>query len=156
MRMAVKCVLVVMVMAAFKVQADVDYPGDYRQWQHVKTMLIEPGHALEEPFQGIHHIYGNDKAIKGLKSGEYADGATLVFDLLKYKSEKKVTVEGDRKLLGVMVRDKSKYSDTGGWGYQAFAGDSRSKTLVSDGGRGCHSCHQVREPQSYVFSEYRK
>ena len=25
----------------------VDYPAGYRSWQHVKTMIIQPGHALE-------------------------------------------------------------------------------------------------------------
>ena len=36
----------------------VDYPEGYRQWVHLKSMLIEPGHPLENPFQGIHHVYG--------------------------------------------------------------------------------------------------
>ena len=30
--------------------AGVDYPSDYRSWQHVKSMIIQPGHALEGPF----------------------------------------------------------------------------------------------------------
>lgn len=34
----------------------VPYPENYRQWQHVKTMVIEPGHALYGAFGGIHHL----------------------------------------------------------------------------------------------------
>ncbi|WP_198942653.1 hypothetical protein [Methyloprofundus sedimenti] len=30
-------------------------------------MLIKPGHTLENPFQGLHHIYANKLAEKGLK-----------------------------------------------------------------------------------------
>lgn len=63
----------------------VDYPEGYRHWTHIKSMLIEPGHPLENPFQGLHHVYGNDKALKGLESGNYPNGSVLVFDLLSYK-----------------------------------------------------------------------
>ena len=55
----------------------VPYPEGYRRWFHTKSMLIQPGHALENPFQGIHHIYANPKALKGLKTGNYADGSVL-------------------------------------------------------------------------------
>jgi hypothetical protein len=61
-------------------------------------MLIEPGHQLENPFQGIHHIYANPKGVEGLNTGTYPDGSVLVFDLLNY-AEKDLTIrEGDRKL----------------------------------------------------------
>lgn len=46
----------------------VPFPEGYRNWLHAKSMLIQPGHALENPFQGIHHVYANGKAAKGLKS----------------------------------------------------------------------------------------
>lgn len=32
----------------------VDYPEDYRSWSHVKSMIILPGHPLEDPFGGMH------------------------------------------------------------------------------------------------------
>ncbi len=34
--------------------AGVDYSSDYRSWQRVKSMIIQPGHALEDPFGGMH------------------------------------------------------------------------------------------------------
>jgi hypothetical protein len=36
--------------------AAVAYPADYREWVHVKSMLIRPDHPLADPFAGIHHI----------------------------------------------------------------------------------------------------
>lgn len=65
-------------------KSTVPYPEGYRNWTHVKSMLIEPGHPLENPFQGIHHVYGNAEAIQGLADGKYAEGSVLVFDLLGY------------------------------------------------------------------------
>jgi len=135
---------------------DAPYPEGYRSWFHVKTMLIEPGHPLENPFQGIHHVYANPKAVKGLNTGTYANGAVFAFDLLKY-TEKGLTIqEGERKLLGIMHKDSNKYSSTGGWGFEGFAGDSKTKRLVNDGGQSCFACHTSERKNDFVFSQIRK
>ena len=76
---------------------DVDYPSNYRSWQHLKSMIIQPGHPLEDPFGGIHHIYANSLAVRGLTSGEYEQGAVFVFDLLDYNEGGNVIVEAARK-----------------------------------------------------------
>jgi Cytochrome P460 len=132
------------------------FPEGYRNWLHAKSMLIQPGHALENPFQGIHHIYANGKAAKGLKSGKYSDGSVLVFDLLKYQEKDKTVQEGERKLVGVMHKDSAKYTSTGGWGFEGFAGNSKTERLVNDGGKSCFDCHAPQKSKDYVFSELRE
>lgn len=135
---------------------DAPYPEGYRSWFHVKTMLIEPGHQLENPFQGIHHVYANPKAVKGLNTGTYANGAVFAFDLLNY-TEKDLTIqEGDRKLIGIMHKDSNKYSSTGGWGFEGFSGNSKTKRLVNDGGQSCFACHTSERKTDFVFSQIRK
>lgn len=135
---------------------DIPYPEGYRNWFHVKTMLIEPGHQLENPFQGIHHVYANSKAVEGLKTGTYLDGAVLVFDLMNY-SEKDLTIqEAGRKLVGIMYKNSKTYSATGGWGFEGFAGDSRTERLVKDGGHSCFACHATEKKTDFVFSRMRQ
>lgn len=134
----------------------VAYPEGYRQWTHVKSMVIQKGHPLENPFQGIHHIYANPKAEKGYQSGKFAKGSVLVFDLLNSQSGGSALVEGARKLVGVMVKDDQKYKNTGGWGFEGFAGDSSTKRLVQDGGVGCYQCHTAKKNNDFVFSGFRK
>ncbi len=34
----------------------VSYPEGYRQWTHVKSMVIQTGHPLFDSFGGTHHI----------------------------------------------------------------------------------------------------
>lgn len=119
----------------------VPYPDGYRNWTHIKSMLIEPGHLLENPFQGIHHVYGNEKAINGLKNGKYADGSVLAFDLLGYVEKDKTIQESERKLLGVMHKDAKKFSKTGGWGFEGFAANSKTERLTKDGGFSSFGCH---------------
>lgn len=135
--------------------AKVAYPEGYRGWQHIKSMVILPGHSLENPFLGIHHVYGNAKAIQGLRDGRFPDGAVLVFDLLDYSESDHSLQEGGRKLVGVMQRDARRYAGTGGWGFEGFAGDSRTERLTSDGGQSCYDCHAAQQATGYVFSRLR-
>lgn len=131
------------------------FPEGYRNWLHVKSMLIKPGHPLENPFQGIHHIYANSKAVEGLKTGNYADDAVLVFDLLEYSETDSDITEGERKLIGVMHKNASRYAETGGWGFEAFSGNSRSERIVQDGGKSCFDCHTSERDSGYVFAKIR-
>ena len=119
----------------------VEYPEGYRQWAHIKSMLIEPGHPLENPFQGLHHVYGNTNAIKGLEKGSFPDGSVLVFDVLQYSQGGHAIQEGERKLIGVMQKDKKAFGATGGWGFEAFPKNSKTDRVVKDGGKSCFSCH---------------
>lgn len=134
----------------------IPFPEGYRNWLHTKSMLIQPGHKLEDPFQGIHHIYANGKAAAGQKSGKYVDGSVFVFDLLKYEDKDKTIQEGERKLVGVMLKDSAKYAATGGWGFEGFAGSSKTERLVKDGGKSCFECHTSEKGKDYVFSEFRE
>lgn len=160
MRLPMLSIIAVLILSlsnsGFAEGIDAPYPEGYRSWFHVKTMLIEPGHPLENPFQGLHHVYANPKAVKGLNTGTYANGAVFAFDLLKY-TEKDLTIqEGERKLLGIMHKDSNKYSSTGGWGFEGFAGDSKTKRLVNDGGQSCFACHTSERKNDFVFSQIRK
>lgn len=136
--------------------AEVPYPDNYRQWQHVKSMVIEPGHALYGSFGGIHHLYANAQAMAGYRSGKFPDGAVIVFDLLEANSADNAVTEGKRKVLGVMYRDSKKYAATGGWGFEGFSADSRTERVVGkDAATACFACHQARKEQEFVFSSYR-
>jgi hypothetical protein len=135
--------------------AGVDYPSDFRSWQHVKTMIIQPGHPLENPFGGIHHIYANAKAMSGLSSGQYEDGAVFVFDLLDYEDGNQTIVEKERKRIDVMQFDSEQFSDTGGWGFETFVGDSTTERLVQDVVVACYACHIPAKESNYVYSQYR-
>lgn len=134
----------------------VDYPEGYRQWAHVKSMVLQEGHPLYETFGGIHHVYANAVALEAMKTGtNYPDGSVLVFDLLDAKIENHAIVEGARKVVGVMQKDSKKFAKTAGWGYEGFKGDSQER-VVEDAQAACHSCHTGQKESNYVFSAYRK
>ena len=135
--------------------AGVDYPSGYRSWQHVKSMIIQPGHPLEDPFGGIHHIYANSKAMSGLTGGQYEDRAVFVFDLLDYDDSENTIVEAARKRIDVMQYDSQQFSETGGWGFESFVGDSRTERVEQDVVTACFNCHIPAKESNYVYSQYR-
>ena len=134
----------------------IDYPDGYRLWSHVKSMTIHEGHPLQDPFLGIHHVYANRRALEGLKTGRYEDGSVFVFDLLASNTVDKTSVEGERVLIAVRVKDSQRFPKTNGWGYEAWAGNDRAKRLVKDGGASCHGCHTQQKDRDYVFSQWRE
>ncbi|MBI5662202.1 MAG: cytochrome P460 family protein [Ignavibacterium album] len=135
---------------------EVAYPDGYRNWTHVKTLILEKGHPLYEAFGGIHHIYANKKALDGYKAGNrFGDGSVIVFDLLETVAADNAISEGKRKVVGVMEKNSKKFKDTGGWGFEGFKGDSRERVVKNMDGE-CFSCHLSQKDRDYVFSEYRK
>jgi Cytochrome P460 len=120
-------------------------------------MTINQGHALYDSFGGIHHLYANKKAEQGYKTGRFADGAVIVFDLLEAKAADNTVQEGARKVLGVMHKDAKRYAGTGGWGFEGFKGDSQTERAVgNNAAAACFQCHIAQKANDFVFSAYRK
>jgi hypothetical protein len=135
---------------------EVPYPAGYRDWHHVKSMVIEEGHPLYAAFGGIHHIYANAKALEGYRAGRFPDGAVIIFDLLEATRADNAVSEGARKVVGVMHKDAAKYADTGGWGFEGFAaGDPARRAVGSEAKTACFDCHAPQQDHDYVFSKLR-
>jgi len=142
--------------AGIAAEPEVAYPEGYRDWRHVKSMLIEEGHPLHAAFGGIHHIYANDTALEGYRNGRFADGAVIVFDLLEAKRSDAAVVEGARKVVGVMHKDSQRFAATGGWGFEGFAGgDRQQRAVAGDAATVCFACHEPEREHDYVFSRAR-
>lgn len=136
--------------------SEVNYPDGYREWTHVKTLILDKGHPLYESFGGIHHIYANKKALEGYKAGnKFKDGSVIVFDLLETVAEDNAVAEGSRKVVGVMQKDSKKFKETGGWGFEGFKGDTRER-VVNNMYADCFACHASEKDNDFVFSKYRK
>lgn len=143
-------------VSAFAADPQVPYPAGYRDWHHVKSMVIEEGHPLFGAFGGIHHLYANPKAMQGYRSGRFPDGAVIVFDLLESKRADGALTEGARKVAGVMHKDAKKYRATGGWGFEGFGGGDKANRVVGgNAATACFACHAPQKAQDFVFSRLR-
>lgn len=132
------------------------FPQEYRGWTHIKSEVIMPGHKLAAGILGIHHIYANDAALDGYKTGEWRDGAIIVFDLFSYEEKDNALVEDRRKRVDVMIRSHQHFAETGGWGYASFVYDDGAPQRGSINADQCHACHTRAEGSDSVFSEFRQ
>src|SRR5438309_8712711 len=133
--------------AASPEKSSVAYPTGYRKWALVKSMVIySDKHPLFAEFGGLHHVYANAEAMRALvKGGTFPDGSVLVLDLHEAKDENGAWVEGSRKLVGVMEKDRARFKATGGWGFGGFKGDSQSEQPATDATAQCVGCHQQQK-----------
>lgn len=136
--------------AALAADAKLAYPEGFRDWHHVKSMVLNKGHPLYEAVGGMHHIYANKKALTGYKAGKFGDGATIVFDLFEAIDKDNAISEGKRKAVVVMHKDAKRFKATDGWGYEVFA--DRKGTLDAKGQADCHACHTQQKAKDFVFS----
>jgi len=133
------------------------FPKEFRKWAHVKSVVVGPKSAAFATEGGIHHIYANEKALEGYKTGKFPDGAEIVYDLLETKEIEGNTVEGATRRVDVMVKQSELYRTTGGWEFMSFpGGNPTNRNLTAERQAACAACHANRKDHDFVFSEFRK
>ncbi len=143
-----------------EVSAEKIDPEKYRNWHHVKSMIIfDEKHPLFNPFSGIHHVYVNQKGKDTIKidsKRNFVDGTQIAIVFYEHVpvDNKTAFVEGNKRIEAFMIKDNKKYASTNGWGY--FAYDANGNNLVKDMAKDCHSCHASMKECNYVFSVWTK
>ena len=143
-------------------RAPVPYPSGYRQWMHISSAVTPPrkgeanSHPEEEkvaaPHGLIHHIYANERALEGYRTGHFPEGAVLIADWFVLEEKRGELVQGPRKSVNAMIRD-ARYTDTGGWGFEDFDKDSQTTRNVGPNAvKTCFECHSRAKDREYVFS----
>lgn len=134
----------------------IPYPEGFRKWVHIKTALTGFGRVPQTKFDGLHHIYANEKAMMGYETGQFPDGAIIVFDKHTVDTTSNAIRSGSRKFINVMYKDSNAFPDTGGWGFEEFTGDSRTEGRLSiERQLSCFkSCHLSRKSTDFVFTKF--
>lgn len=130
------------------------YPQGYRNWIHVKSMVIfSKDNKLFDRFAGMHSVYVNEIGWKALRLGSaFPDGAIFVFDLYGTRTYQGAIEASGRKFLAVMKKNSKLYPDTGGWGFEVFQ-SYQDKGSLKDM-KECFNCHSAQKRRDYVFSEF--
>jgi hypothetical protein len=132
------------------------YPEGYRNWVHVKSGLISPAHKSFAVMGGFQHIYANPQAMVGYRTHAFPDGSVIVFDWLEMKDKDGAFEEGARRQVDVMVKDSKRFAKTGDWGFQRFAGDSKTELAATPTPQQCFACHDKLKKDDLVLSSYRQ
>jgi hypothetical protein len=131
----------------------VQFPDNFRRWVHVGTGVILPGanpKLMSE--EGMHDVLANEKAIAGYLSGDFSDGAIIVYELREARQNNGVIFEGARKRVDVMIKDSS-LKDTGGWRFERFWANDQTQSAIHDSGTSCFQCHSRASAHGFVFSQ---
>jgi hypothetical protein len=143
----------------------VPYPEGYRHWTFLHSSMMPLAtfnmvskKPCEKPcISGLHHFYANDKAMEGLRTGSYPDGAIITDEVMEWLSASNGgATEGQRVVVAVMVKDSQRYSSTGSWGWGLFDDGSRADKADAKTRQACYQCHSARKDQAYVYTEYRE
>ena len=139
--------------------ASVPYPDGYRNWVHVKSALVSPGHeqahANFAANGGFQHIYANAEAMTGYRTRTFPEGSVVVFDWLEMRDNNGAYEEAARRQVDVMVKDSQRFAKTGGWGFQRFVKDSKVERAVTPTPQQCFACHEKRKKDGLILSSYR-
>jgi Cytochrome P460 len=131
------------------------FPTEYRAWAHVKSVVVGPQSQAFATEAGIHHIYANDKALEGYRTGAFPDGSMVVYDLLETNEVPGNIIEGAQRRIDVMVKDSQRYRATGGWDFARSSPDNRTNgSIPADRKANRVACHS--KSGDYGFSEFRK
>jgi len=133
----------------------VAYPRDYRQWTHVKTLLVTPAHPQFAKIGGFQHIYANSAAMHGYRTRDFPEGSVIVLDWIELRDDRVAYNEGARRQVDVMVKDAQRFGESEGWGFQRFAGDSSPDDDPRLAPAQCLACHRQRRVDGLVLSRYR-
>jgi hypothetical protein len=137
----------------------VAFPTGFRDWFVVNSMIVTPTSPISAQIGGMHIIYVNATGRPTLTKGgpfPYPDGTIFADDVHDFSVNDGSYVEGSKKAVTVMVKDAARYSTTGGWGFQVWAGGDPTKPLVPEGGAvaACFACHTPQAAQDFTFSTY--
>lgn len=138
------------------VEAEVAFPDEYRTWLHVKTVLVSARHPEFARTGGFRHIYANPQAAAGYRTGNFPEGSVIVVDWLEGRDDDGMFTETVRRRLDVMVKDRSRFEATGGWGFERFGGNSRTERTVTSPTKQCFECHSGPGTRDSVFSKLRE
>lgn len=134
----------------------VGYPEGYRDWTHIKTYVVKPKNPAFSIIGGFNHVYANDKAMIGYKTGNFPNGSIIVSDVIHAIDDSLLTLEGARVHIDVMVKDTIHFQDPGGWRFETFDKESKSIRMLTPISRlECNKCHR-KNNTDMVFSDYRK
>lgn len=151
------------VVIAAERSPEVPYPEGYRHGTFLHSSMVEPTFSAfsrkpcEKPCTaGIFYFYANGRAMEGLRTGAYPDGAILTEEMLEWLGNPNGSgKEGHRVMVGVMEKDSRRYNATGGWGFAVFDEGSKTDVLDEKTRATCYQCHlSRRKDNGYVFTEY--
>jgi Cytochrome P460/Haem-binding domain len=127
------------------------FPSDYKNWKPISSTERFDNNTIRQ-------ILGNDIAVKAIAENQinpWPDGATFAkIAWFEQTGSDGVIRPGEFFQVEFMIRDKTKYANTLGWGWARWRGADlkpygKDQNFVDE----CVGCHRPMEDTNYVFTE---
>ncbi|WP_158749565.1 heme-binding domain-containing protein [Acidobacterium sp. S8] len=128
----------------------IQFLPDYKNWRTVSTTDRGDNHTMRA-------ILGNDIAIHAIETKQvqpWPDGAAFAKIAWERLSDDKGAVHPGRFIqVEFMIKDKTKYASTAGWGWARWRGtDLKPYGKTADFTGECVSCHLPVRDNDYVYT----
>ncbi|MGI9415722.1 MAG: cytochrome P460 family protein [Hyphomicrobiales bacterium] len=142
-------------------KGSITIPKDYRSWRFLGTWAVATDEDDEVGSKGFHNVYTQPETVAAFRStGKFPDGAVLVKELLKAKTDTMTTGEvshaTETEGWFIMIKDtQGRFKGNGlwgdGWGWALFNADDPTATATEDYKEECIPCHVPAEKDDWIY-----
>ena len=142
-------------------KGNISLPKDFHGWQFLGTWGVATDEDNEVGSKGFHNVYTQPETVSAFrKTGKFPDGAVLVKELLKAKTDSMTTGEisyaSETEGWFIMIKDaKGRFKGNklwgDGWGWALFKAENPTKTVTEDYKNDCLSCHIPAKQDDWIY-----
>lgn len=143
-------------------KGNITLPADYKTaFVHLGTFAVASKVEVGSPVDSLHGVYARLADVKAFqKDGKFPDGAVIVKDVLKVKSDALTTGTAtwatDVDVWFVMIKDaKGRFKGNDlwgdGWGWALFEGKNPLKQVATDYKTDCRACHVPAKQDDWLY-----
>ncbi len=142
-------------------KGNISIPKDFRNWQFLGSWGVATDEDNKVGSKGFHNVFTQPETLSAFrKTGKFPDGAVLVKELLKAKTESMTTGEisyaTETEGWFIMIKDaEGRFKDNklwgDGWGWALFKSDNPGKTVTEDYKTDCLTCHVPARKDDWVY-----
>ncbi len=142
-------------------KGNISLPKDFHEWYFLGTWGVATDEDNEVGSKGFHNVYTQPETVLAFrKTGKFPDGAVLVKELLKAKTDSMTTGEisyaSETEGWFIMIKDaEGRFKDNklwgDGWGWALFNADNPTKTVTEDYKSDCLPCHEPAKKDDWIY-----
>ncbi len=142
-------------------KGNISIPKDFRSWYFLGAWGVATDEEGKVGSQGIHNVYTQPNTVEVFhETGKFPDGAVLVKELLKAKTDGmttgQVSYATETEGWFIMIKDtKGRFKGNKlwgrGWGWSLFKADAPTKTVTENFKADCIPCHVPARKNDWIY-----
>ncbi len=142
-------------------KGNISLPKNFHGWQFLGTWGVATDEDNEVGSKGFHNVYTQLETVSAFRmTGKFPDGAVLVKELLKAKTDTMTTGEISYAIETegwfIMIKDTDgRFKDNplwgDGWGWALFNADKPAETVTKNFKTDCIPCHVPAKQDDWVY-----